>query len=146
MVVGQNQFGSQNPNQVHRHEKPTCRHANQVKFFLRDEWNLLLCLLNISHFSPTVSSAAMAKRSQQDSGKERVTAKSKPMVNLIARTPSFMSSSSSATQRYYGKQDPLLNKIDQGNLIKKQRAFHQQIIQILIMTVLGLLKSRELRN
>ena len=45
----------------------------------------MLCLFNISHFSPTVSSAAMAKRSQQDSGEERVTAKSKPMMNLVAR-------------------------------------------------------------
>ena len=43
--------------------------------FTRDEWNHLLCMLNIRHFSPTVSSAAMAKRSQQDSGEERVTAK-----------------------------------------------------------------------
>ena len=39
--------------------------------FTRVEWNHLLCLFNISHFSPTVSSAAMAKRSQQDSGEER---------------------------------------------------------------------------
>ena len=33
------------------------------------------CLFNISHFSPTVCSEAMAKRLQQDSGEERVTAK-----------------------------------------------------------------------
>ena len=74
----------------------------------RDEWNHLLCLFNISHFSPTVCSAAMAKRSQQDSGEERVTAKSKPMMNLFARTPSFVSSSTpvSPAKRYYGKQDP----------------------------------------
>ena len=45
--------------------------------FTRDEWNHLLNLFNISHFSSTVSSAAMAKRSQQDSGEERVTPKSK---------------------------------------------------------------------
>ena len=38
--------------------------------FTRDEWNHLLCLFNISHFSSTVCSAAMAKRSQQDSGEE----------------------------------------------------------------------------
>ena len=55
--------------------------------FTRDEWNHLLCLFNISHFSSTVCSAAMAKRSQQNSGEERVTAKSRPMMNLIARTP-----------------------------------------------------------
>ena len=54
------------------------------------------------------SSAAMAKRSQQDSGEERVTAKSKPMMNLIARTPSVVSSSTSLSpvKRCYGKQDP----------------------------------------
>ena len=63
--------------------------------FTRDEWNHLLCLFNISRFSPPVCSAAMAKRSQQDSGEERVTAKSKPMMNLIARTSSVVSSSTS---------------------------------------------------
>ena len=76
--------------------------------FTRDEWNHLLCLFNISHFSSTVCSAAMAKRFQQDSGEERVTAKSKPMMNLIARTPSVVSASTSLSpgKRYYGKQDP----------------------------------------
>ena len=76
--------------------------------FTRDEWNHLLTLSNISHFSSTVCSAAMAKRFQQESGKERVTAKSKPMKNLVAWTPSVVSSSTSVSpgQRYYGKQDP----------------------------------------
>ena len=53
--------------------------------FTRDEWNHLLCLFNISHFTSTVCSEAMAKRSQQDSGEERVTAKSRPMMSLIAK-------------------------------------------------------------
>ena len=61
--------------------------------FTRDEWNHLLCLFNISHFSSTVCYEAMAKRSQQDSGEERVTAKSRPMMSLIARAPSNISSS-----------------------------------------------------
>ena len=73
--------------------------------FIRDEWNHLLSLFNISHFSSTVCSAAMAKRIQQESGEERVSAKSKPMMNLIARTPSV------------GKVR-LRHTIDQGNLIK----------------------------
>ena len=60
--------------------------------FTRDEWNHLLCLSNISHFSSKVCSEAMTKRSQQDSGEERVTAKSRPMMSLIARGPSNMSS------------------------------------------------------
>ena len=59
----------------------------------RDEWNHLLCLFNISHFSSTVCSDTMAKRSQQDSGEERVTAKSRLVMNFIARTPSFVSAS-----------------------------------------------------
>ena len=71
--------------------------------FTCDEWNHLLCLFNISHFSSTVCSDTMAKRSQQDSGGERVTAKSRPMMNLIARTPSRVSSSTSVSpgKRYY---------------------------------------------
>ena len=63
--------------------------------FTRDEWNHLVCLFNISHFSSTVCSAAMAKRAQQESGEERVTAKSRPMMNLVARAPSTLSSSAS---------------------------------------------------
>ena len=65
--------------------------------FTRDEWNHLLCLFNISHFSSTVCSDTMAKRSQQDSGEERVTAKSRPMMSLIARVPSNVSSSTSVS-------------------------------------------------
>ena len=76
--------------------------------FTRDEWNHLLCLFNINHFSSTIWSDTMAKRSQQDSGAERVTAKSKPMMNLIARTPSLVSSSTSVSpeKKLYGSQDP----------------------------------------
>ena len=63
----------------------------------RDEWNHLLSLFNISHFSSTMCSDTMAKRSQQDSGEERVTATSRLMMNLIARTPSLVSSSTSVS-------------------------------------------------
>ena len=63
--------------------------------FTRDEWNHLLCLFNISHFSSTVCSEEMAKRTQKDSAEERVTAKSRPMMSLIARAPSTLSSSAS---------------------------------------------------
>ena len=64
--------------------------------FTRDEWNTLLNLFNISHFSSTGCTAAMAKRAQQESGEERVTAKSRPMMNLTARMPSVVSSSTSS--------------------------------------------------
>ena len=49
----------------------------------------------------------MAKRLQQDSG-ERVTAKSRPMMSLIARVPSNVSSSNSVSpeKRSYGHQNP----------------------------------------
>ena len=47
--------------------------------FTHDEWNHLLCLFNISHFSSTVCSEVMSKRTQKDSGEERVTATSRPM-------------------------------------------------------------------
>ena len=53
--------------------------------FTRDEWNHLLCLFNISHFSPINSVKAMSKRTQEDASEERVTAKSKPMMNLVSR-------------------------------------------------------------
>ena len=76
--------------------------------FTRDEWNNLLCLSNISHFRSTVCSETMAKRLQQDSGEERVTAKSRPMMSFIARVPSNVSSSISVSpvKRSYGNQNP----------------------------------------
>ena len=68
----------------------------------------MLNLFNISHFSSTACTAAMAKRAQQESGEERVTAKSRPMMNLTARMPSVVSSSTSSNplRTSYGYQDP----------------------------------------
>ena len=134
--------------------------------FTRDEWNHLLCLFNISHFSSTVCSDTMAKRSQQDSGGERVTAKSRPMMNLIAKTPSHVSSSTSVSlvKRSYGSQDPWssIAKEDRSgrpgtgtNLFETSdhhyheqlwKASLQQVIQNGMTTVLGLLKSGKLRS
>ena len=54
-----------------------------------------LCLFNISHFSSTDCSEVMSKRTKEESGEERVTAKSRPMMSLIARAPSNLSSSAS---------------------------------------------------
>ena len=65
----------------------------------RDEWSHLLCLFNIGHFSSAECSEVMSNRTQKESGEERVTAKSKPMMNLVARcgerTPSALSSTAS---------------------------------------------------
>ena len=63
--------------------------------FTRNEWNHLLCLFNISHFSSAECFEVMSKRKQKESSEERVTAKSRPMINLIARAPSTLSSSAS---------------------------------------------------
>ena len=52
-------------------------------------------MFNISHFSSAECSEVMSKRTQKDSGEERVTAKSRPMMNLIAR------SSERVHQRYH---------------------------------------------
>ena len=133
--------------------------------FTRDEWNHLSCLINISHFSSTVCSEAMAKRLQQDSGEERVTAKSRPMMNLIARAPSHVSSSTSVSpgKRSYGNQNPWSTKAengsDQGDLISASterklpttiimcnlwKVSPQQVTQSGMITVLGLHKRRKL--
>ena len=52
--------------------------------------------------------SVMAKRAQQESGEGRVTANSRPMMNMTARTPSFVSSSASSNpgRTLYGYQDP----------------------------------------
>ena len=64
-----------------------------------DEWHHLLCLFNISHFSSTDCSEVMSKRIQKDSGEERVTAKSEPMMNSVSRyrvrDPSVLASTAS---------------------------------------------------
>ena len=44
-----------------------------------------MCLFNISHFSSFNSVKAILKRTQEDAGEERVTAKFKPMTNLVSR-------------------------------------------------------------
>ena len=88
--------------------------------FTCDEWNHLLNLFNISHFSSTACTAAMAKRSPQDSGGERVTAKSRPMMNLTARTPSAVSSSASSNpgRNSYGYQDPRKSVASDDRMVK----------------------------
>ena len=76
--------------------------------FTRDEWSHLMKLFHISHFSSTACIAAMAKRAQQELGAGRVTAKSRFMMNLTAKTHSFVSSSASSNpgRTSYGYQDP----------------------------------------
>ena len=97
--------------------------------FTSDEWNHWLTLFNISHFSSTAC-IAMAKRAQQDSGEGRVTAKSRPMMNLTARTPSFVSSSASANpgRSSYGYQEPEQSVLDDraGKPVETSRSNYSQ--------------------
>ena len=98
--------------------------------FTRDEWNHLLTLFNISHFSSTACITAMAKRAQQESREGRVTAKSRPMMNLTARTPSFVSSSTSSNpgRTSYGYQDPERHVLDDrtGQPVETSRSNYSQ--------------------
>ena len=57
----------------------------------------------------------MSKRTQKDSGEERVTAKSRPMMSLIARAPSTLSSSASESpeKRSYESQSPWSAKAEE---------------------------------
>ena len=90
----------------------------------------MLTLFNISHFSSTACIAAMAKRAQQDSGEGRVTAKSRPMMNLTARTPSFVSSSASSNpeRTSHGYQDPERHVLDDrtGQPVETSRSNYSQ--------------------
>ena len=101
--------------------------------FTRDEWNPLLCLFHIGHFSSTVCSQALAKRVQQDSGEERVTAKSRPMMRLVARAPSNLSSSASESLRKKsnGNQSPWSAKAE------KEDRMGQPVVGIDPRTVSG---------
>ena len=96
--------------------------------FTRDEWNHLLNLFNVSHFSSTACTDAMAKRAQQGSGEERVTAKSRPMMNLTARMPSVVSSSTSSNhgRTSYGHQDPGKSVASDDRSGKPEKLNHQE--------------------
>ena len=128
--------------------------------------NHLLCVFNISHFSSTVCSETMAKRSQHDAGEERVTAKSRTNDELYCK---------GAVERIIldfskpGEEDVMEIKIPGVQLLKKRRdqrdpisasterklpttiimsnlwkVSPQQATQSGMMTVLGLLKSGKL--
>ena len=112
--------------------------------FTRDEWNHLLCLFNISHFSSTDCSDVMSKRTQKDSGEERVTAKSKPMMNLVSRcserTPDVLASTASESpeKTRHESQFPLSSRTEQLKTLTHQATENGMLIR------LGLLKSGNL--
>ena len=110
--------------------------------FTRDEWNHLLCLFNIGHFSSTNCSEVMSKRTQKDADEERVTAKSKPMMNLVSRcserNPDVLASTSSESpgKTRYESQIPLSSWTEQH-----LRTVSHQATQRGMLTKNGLLKS-----
>ena len=118
--------------------------------FRRDEWNHLFCLFNIIHFSSTVRYETMAKRLQQDSGEERVTAKSRSMMSFIARVPSNVSSSTSVSleKRSYG------NKIRGVQMMRKRSdrrdpiwaSTERKLPTIIIMNIYGMLLFSKLHK
>ena len=93
---------------------------------------LIFCLFNIIHFSSTDFSEVMSKRTNQDSDEERVTAKFKPMMNLVLRCnertldvlPSTASESRVKTR--HESQFPLSSRTEQhqrtGRLVKDSYA------------------------
>ena len=105
--------------------------------FTRDEWNLF-CACSISAIS--VLQCALIQW-RNDLNKIRVTAKSRPMMNLIARVPSNVSSSTSVSQgkRSYGSQDPWKSidgedrsgRLDKGTDLcgASDHHYHEQIMQ-----------------
>ena len=76
-----------------------------------------MCLFNISHFSSTNCLEVMSKRTQEDAGEERVTAKSRPMMSLIARAPLTLSSSApeSPGKKSYESQSPWSAKAEKDD-------------------------------
>ena len=97
--------------------------------FTRDEWNRLLCFLNISHFSSTTCSEVMSRRTQKDSGEERVYSKIEiddefTVSRCSERTPDVLASTESESpgKTRYESQIPLSSWIEQhlrtGRLVK----------------------------
>ena len=84
-----------------------------------------VCLVSISHFNSTDCSEVMSKSTQKDSGEERVTAKSKPMMNLVSRcserTPDVLPSiaSESPVKTRHGSQFPLSSRTEQHHRTRR---------------------------
>ena len=101
--------------------------------FTRDEWNHLLCLFHTSHFGSTNCLEVMSKRTQKDSGEDRVTPKLKPMMNLVSRcsdrTPNVLPSiaSESPGKTRHESQFPLSSRTEQhhrtGRLVEDAYSF-----------------------
>ena len=67
----------QNPNQISLTPRNQFADILTKGNFTRDDWNHLLFLFNISHFSSINCSEVMSNRTQEDASEERITAKFK---------------------------------------------------------------------
>ena len=82
----------------------------------------IFCVCSTSAISaPSTASKAMSKRTQEESGEGRVTAKSRPMMSLIARAPSTLLSSASESpgKRSYESQSPLSMQAEKHDRTEK---------------------------
>ena len=132
--------------------------------FTRDEWNHLLCLFNISHFSSTGCSEVMSKRTQIESGEDHSNVKTKNKSDSRALL-TMPSSASEGTGREVMKVRvpgvrKLRNMTERGNPLlavaqvtrqdttasNSLKARIQHATQDGTMTKLGLLKSGKLMN
>ena len=110
-------------------------------------------MCNTSHSSSTNCSEVISKRTQKDSGEERVTTKSNPMMNLVSQCsektldvlPSSESDSPEKTR--HESQLPLSPWTEQRRRTGRpvEDASHQ-VSQSGMLTTIGLLKSGNLMN
>ena len=84
-----------------------------------------MCLFYISHFSSINSIKAMSKRTQEDGGEERVTAKSKPMINLVSRYSVRLASTASESP---GKTKSESQKVPLSSLNEQQTSTGRPVL------------------
>ena len=87
------------------------------------------------------SAEVMSKRMQKDSGEERVTAKSRQMKNLLALTPSLVSSSTPVrlVKRSYASQNPWSSVAKEDRSVRRKKGtdlfeasdhhYHEQLME-----------------
>ena len=96
--------------------------------FTRDEWIHLLCLLNISHFISVECSEVMSKRTQKESGEERVTANSRLMMSLIARSIERPHSALSST----ASESPGKTRQESQSLLSAQAEMFDRTVRLVV--------------
>ena len=85
LVVRSNQFGPQNPNQIHWHQKPNSQTYKPRELSSVMNGIILCVCLTLAISVVRFFLRWCQKERKKDSGEERVTVKSKPMMNLVSR-------------------------------------------------------------